>query len=323
MLELQELYVPIDFSRQSRAATKMALALAERAKAKASFVHVMPDFIGYASQTLFPYAGMGEDRVQILAELRDNAYRALVQHHSLSKVLPARSRKAPAPGEHMLEVLYTGEEQSSGAAILDRLDEAAADLVVAGFSNETLPGGLGSTVLSLVAESAQPILLVRDVPAAPIKKVMVGVDLSAHTQKVLQTALDFCLANEAELEVVVVVPEPLAVDVRGILSAAVKVDPKRLRRHARQEVIKVLDRFMGDLVVPFPFQARYEGMEIAKKVWLGDPAAVLVGKAIEGDTQVLVLGTQGERRAQLARSLGRVAHAAGANAPCHVLYVPL
>lgn len=323
MLELQELYVPIDFSRASRAASALAQSLAEGPKAQVRFVHVVPQILRYASDTLFPYAAMGEDRVHILSELRDNAYGALVRYHELGEVLPKAS-KAPEPGQHRFEVFTASEGDPIKGILSSRLAESSAQLVVAGVSGEggARPGGLGACALSLVCDSSRPILLARDVPPDPIKKVVVGLDLSPHTQRVLQAALDLALVCEAVLEAVVVVPEPLEIDVRGILSGAVKVDHKQLVRHARREVGKVLERFFGDLKVPFPYKARYEGMKIERKVWLGDPAAKLVSHVVDSEAQVLVLGTHGERRAQLARRLGRVAQAAGANAPCHVLYIP-
>ncbi len=322
MLELQELFVPVDFSRSSRASVRVARALAERVEARLGFVHAMPQVPRYAEQTLFPFAAMGEDRMQLLAELKDNAYKALARYHELGELASEAERKAGASKGNWLDVVPAEEDEAVERTLARRLGESNAQLVVIGVSGEVMAGALGSTALRLLCESTRPVLVARDIPPDPIDKVAVALDLSPHSARVLQEAVELALLTGAALEVIVAIPEPLAIDVRGILQGVVRSDVKALDKHARREVGKLLERFAGDLKIPFPFKERFDALAVERSVLLGDPVEQIVGRAAEGGAQVLVIGTHGERRATLSRRLGRVAHVVGANAPCHVLYVP-
>lgn len=327
MFELQRIFVPIDFSRTSRAALGMARAWSERAQARLHVAHVVPPMLRYMEQTLFPYASLGEDRVAIEAELLDNAREALERYHRLSELAFEDPRKPPRKGnevEHRLEVIATGRRASAREALGERLEASDAELTIMGFSGESgqQAGSIGTTALHLLQSSPRPVLLARDLPGAGFRRVAVALDLSTHAQATLQAALEAALVHDAALDIIVVAPEPLNYDVRGIVSGALKVDAKRLERTVKRDALKLLERFTAEVEVPFPWKDAMGKLKVDQTVLIGDPAETIVGRVADTEADLLVVGVHGERRAQLARRLGRTAYALAANAPCHTLFIP-
>lgn len=328
MLELQRIFVPLDFSRSSRAAVSAAGRWAQATNARLHMAHAVAPVMPYTERTLFPYASLGEDRVSILGELRDNARDALGRYHNLSEMGIELGRRSAAKGAddagHRLEVVMADAQQSAFGALVAQLDASDAQLIVAGHSGSAgqTPGAYGATALHILLHAASPTLLVRDIPGKDIRKVTVALDLSAHSQKVLQIAVAAALLHEASLDILVVAPEPLVYDVRGIVSGVVKADPKAIKRAARRESHKIIDRFEAELDIPFPWRQRHELLKPKRTVLVGDPAEQAVSWLANQEMDLLVVGTHGERRASLARRLGRTAYDMGANAPCHTLFVP-
>ncbi len=356
MLELQRIFVPLDFSRSSRAAVSAAGRWAQATNARLHMAHAVAPVMPYTERTLFPYASLGEDRVSILGELRDNARDALGRYHNLSEMGIELGRRSAAKGAddagHRLEVVMADAQQSAFGALVTQLDASDAQLIVAGHSEKKnsggtgwydvvangmehagaeaghsgsagqTPGAYGATALHILLHAASPTLLVRDIPGKDIRKVTVALDLSAHSQKVLQIAVAAALLHEASLDILVVAPEPLVYDVRGIVSGVVKADPKAIKRAARRESHKIIDRFEAELDIPFPWRQRHELLKPKRTGLVGDPAEQAVSWLANQEMDLLVVGTHGERRASLARRLGRTAYDMGANAPCHTLFVP-
>lgn len=329
MFDLQRIFIPIDFSRSSRAAFDVAQRWAQRSDACLHVIHVVPPVLRYMERTLFPYAGLGEDRVAVLDELRSNARDALSRYHRLGETKlfesgdGAQAARREEPERHRLDLHVADEQSSAKQTLVKALDGSDAQLAIIGHSGQSgqVAGALGSSALHLLIHSARPVMLVRDIPVVPIRKVAVGLDMSSACQEVLQTALEVALVHDASLEIVIVVPEPLVYDVRGIVSGALKVDPAKLLRTAKREVFKILGRLEAELKIPFPWQDKHAAMTIERRVEIGDPVERLVSLSAEQDIDLLVLGTRGERRAQLARAVGRTATAIAANAPCHTLFV--
>lgn len=313
MLDLSCIFTPVDLSRPSRAAVALARQLAQRADARLELVHAHSPPLRHLRPILYPYAGLGDEEARIHDELRRAATQALVEHLRLD------------PKRDTLELLLVDEEEGPPeAALAARMLASEAELIVMGACGESgaSPGVLGSATLRVLQSAARPVLLVRDGSQGKPARVSVALDLSPSSQAVLQAAVAVALSWELPLEVVVVVPTPESFDVQEILSGALKLDKRVLRRQARKVVDKRLDELQEGLQIPFPWKARYEATERVHTVLWGDPVEELARHCAELGEHLLVLGVTGARQAQLARKLGRTAAAVAANVSSDLLFVP-
>jgi nucleotide-binding universal stress UspA family protein len=174
----------------------------------------------------------------------------------------------------------------------------------------------------MLNSATRPTLVVRDGGKVRLERVSVALDLSQHSAQVLRQAVGMALLLEAPLEVLVVVPTLESFDVDGILGGVHKVDKRNLRRQAQRAVDKRLGQFMEDMEVPFPWREKLAAMERRHTLLWGDPVGELASHCAEEDNHLLVLGTRGERRAELARQVGRTASSVAANLSSHLLFVP-
>lgn len=316
MFEYSCIFSPVDFSRASRAAVELAQTLAQRHKARLELLHVIESPLRYMRPILFPYAALGDDEVRLQDEIRAGAREALAEHLRL----PEEERgQQPA-----LEVLFAQEGEAAEACITARMSASEAELVVMGAFGESgsNPGVLGSACLRVLNSATRPTLVIRDVGKVRLERVSVALDLGPHSAQVLRQAVGMALLLEAPLEVLVVVPTVESFDVDGILGGMTKLDKRALRRQAQRSVDKRLAQLMEDMEVPFPWREKLAAMERRHTLLWGDPAAELAQHCAEADHHLLVLGTQGDRRAALARQVGRTASAVAANVSSHLMFVP-
>jgi nucleotide-binding universal stress UspA family protein len=328
MLELNEIFVPVDFSGASRTSLAVARGLAGRQRASLRVVHAVPDLLRYFERTLFPYAGLGDDRMEITDEVRKNARRDLVRYHHLQKGgggAPAKDGEAePTARQPPFEVEILVGKESCGARLADRLASATSELVVVGRCgrDESQPGRIGSVSGSLCAASSRPVLVTRATETGPVQRVIIALDLSPHSTHVLRAGIEMAVVYGVKAELVVVTPPVGFGDVNGIVGRAMRVDHKGVRSKVRREVGKGLDRLQQDLDIPYAAKEQLDALEVVRHIAQGDPVEELLKMADAGESDLLVVGAIGQRDATLPRNLGRVAQAVVASAPCHVLVVP-
>lgn len=334
MLELTEIFVPVDFSGASRTSLILARDLAERKRAQLRVVHAVPDILRYFERTLFPFAGIGDDRMEILAEVRKTARRDLIRFHHLqrgpkdkgtenpSEEGAEKSEKKRAPSPFEVDVLVG--KASCASRVADRLAEATSELVVLARSgrDEVPAGRLGSMAASLCAASTRPVIVTSSIDNGPIKRVVIALDLSPQSTAVLRAGMEMSIVLGVPATLVVVAPSIGFGDVNGIVGRALRVDRKQVRSKVKREIAKVLDRFQQDLDLPFSAEDKLGGIEVARNILTGDPVEQLVAFVSEGESDLIVVGAGGQRDATLPRRLGRVAESTAANAPCHVMVVP-
>jgi nucleotide-binding universal stress UspA family protein len=203
--------------------------------------------------------------------------------------------------------------QSVHAAILERVEATAAELIVLG-PHRLRPFGdrfLGSTADRVIRTAPVPCLLVREPLDLPLRRVMVPTDLSEHAGRALDAALQWVgtLGAEtdggqagAEVQVVHIVP---------------RVYEMPDFAFDQEVVVPELERLIRQALEHHP-----AGAAIREQVFWGDlPADEVLRTASREHVDLLVIGTHGHGSGDRAL-LGSVASSIARGAPCPVLLVP-
>jgi len=201
-------------------------------------------------------------------------------------------------------------------AILERVREVGADLVVVGAHRRRDPGAsfLGTTADRVVRSSDAPCLVVRAPLALPVRRVVVPFDLSEPSRDALDLAVAWAGGlgaydpeagiPETELDVVHVIPDVF-------FPSGLSFDRAVVGPRLHDAVEAALSR-----------SALATGLPVREEVVWGSPTAeVIVRYAREMEADVLVLATHGH--GALKRALiGSVAQGVARSAPCPVALVP-
>jgi universal stress protein E len=196
-------------------------------------------------------------------------------------------------------------EGSSAARLCGVADEVGADLIIVGASRRgrMWRAILGATAARVLRASRLPVLVVHQPFDRPIRRVVMGVDLTAPDPARHERAMDIlhALAPEAEVRAVHVV------DVDPMIA------PPLPRETLRAAAGILLSRFLAD--------RRSRPRPVESHVRVGDVAQELSREVDEWEADLLVLGTQGRFGGGLP-GLGSTAASATRHAPCNVLMVP-
>lgn len=194
--------------------------------------------------------------------------------------------------------------------IIRRAREARAELIVLGAHGEHYlrDGLLGTTVERVVRKGDRPVLIVRQKPAGPYRRVLVALDFSIHGHRALEWAL--ALAPQAELHALHVHP---LLD-RALLRTAGADEPEieALQRSADRESLDKLDRFLAT--------CESGNTKIERHVRHGYPGPTVAAEAARLGADLVAVGTHG-RSGLLYVLLGSVAAHVLREAPCDVLAV--
>lgn len=189
-----------------------------------------------------------------------------------------------------------------------RADEA--DLIVLGahgqhFLRESL---LGTTVERVVRKGERPVLVVRQRPAGPYRRVLVAVDFSVHGGRALEWAR--MIAPQAELHALHVYP-PLN---RALLrqAGADEQELAALECTAARDSLGELDRFLA--------LSQSDVAAIERHVCAGYPGPTIAAEAARLGADLVAVGTHGGS-GLLYTLLGSVAAHVLREAPCDVLAV--
>lgn len=313
---LHQILVAFDHAPFSVQAMRLALALAARAEAEVTAVHVVPPMLGYFRQVLFPYAAMGADEPGIEAELLEAARAALLESTAELRAPYAGTRQ----GDELYAHLYYGE-------VLVRIHESIArsnaDLVLCGAFGERTPtpGRLGGVASALVAAAHRPTLLVKQ-PSGPVavRRVLIALDGSRLAGGLLNWGVSLALQLGAEdVQLVTVVPDPTRDDPAGLLSG-LRV-PRDLEERGTERARKQTERALETLYVPFPAEDRARALSMKLNTLFGDPRDTIVRLVDEGDFDLVVVASRHPDNPYRSR-FGRVAEGVARLAGCHVLVVP-
>ncbi len=283
--------IPVDFSEASQRAFEAVALLAPQARCQLLHVveptlHAYPPF----------WTGEVVPAAQLVEQALTNARQAMNEMVAGAKALPS-----PLESEVVVGALPD--------TIVEHAKGEAADLLAVCSHGR---GGVSRWVMGSVAERVLreapcPVVVAREAAApTPLRRVVVGVDLSGHSKRALELAGRLCAQHGASLEVVYAWMQP-HIGPYGALSG-------QLLTQMEQEVAQHLADFVRGAELP-------SGLEIHQATPPGPPTSVLVERLKENPPDLLVLGTHG-RRGFRRFVLGSVAETTVRYAPCTTLVVP-
>lgn len=316
---LHQLLVAFDHSSFALHAFHFAMALAERAEAEVTAVHVVPEMHAYFREVLYPYAALGADAPSIEAELLEHARAAL-----LEATRPVREQFADTEqGDEIYARIFYGDVVQQ---IRDSITATSADIVLCGAFGQRppTPGRLGGVAGALVGSALRPSLVVKSAGGSTrVRRVLVAVDGSRASAGLLNWAVSLALQFEAEdVELITVIPDPSRDDPCGLLGSVRAQDLKgRLQERGRSRAVEVVQRALEDLYVPFPLEQQASDYTLKLHTPVADPVTAIVGAVEEREIDVVVVGTRHPDNS-FATRIGRVAGGVARLATCHVLVIP-
>ena len=151
-----------DFSAPARHAADRAARLAQESGAALTLMHVLP---GGALQELRQWLGMGHAMEQ---QLHDDAqWQLQAAVDALHAIRPLSIRAVQAAGDPPQEMGREAEAQNAGLLVVGARG--------AGFLRRLV---LGSTAERLLRRTTRPVLVVRQMPHEPYRRVLVALDFS-------------------------------------------------------------------------------------------------------------------------------------------------
>lgn len=310
MFSIERIFVPLDMSSASKTALELALTLGQP-HPQLHVAHVLEAWRAYQRRVLFPYAALGEDDVEFEHELCEVARDLITAHYDLDE----RTLGAPM-------AVRMGQLRQELPAMLSRID---ADLIVMGAFGEggVSPESLGSTATTIVRHAIQPTLLVREYTHKPqIKSIICALDLSPQSSEVLKAALGLAVRAEADLEIIYVLPDPLAQDTNNLLRSQLKFNRKQLIDKSKDKIDALFERALQSIEIPFPHRATVEKLWQRRRILCGDPSKEIIAHADASGADVIVVGSRNIQNSP-NHQLGQVCWSITRRATCHVLVVPL
>ena len=308
MFHVQRVAAPVDFSRSSRAAVRLALSLGEPAPQLAP-IHVIDRWPEHLRAVIYPWAGLGADEPAFEHAMREASRDALA-----AWLAEVGAPSEPAP---RIEV---GPIHATLSAALGATD---ADIIAVGAhgASGARPDRIGSTAAGVLRSRPGPLLIARagHGERRP-QRIMVALDLGPTSPGVLDVALGLAIQCEAHFEAIFVLPDPFAGDDHGLWRAHLKADAEAVLERERPKIKALFERAWGGLSIPYPLANRAANLWRERRAIAGDPADALIERVERTGTDLLVFGARDTSEA--APALGRVAAALLRRAPCHLLAVP-
>ncbi|TXD31364.1 universal stress protein [Lujinxingia vulgaris] len=311
MYRVEQVLVPLDFSNFSRSALALAKSLGGESPARVQLGHALEPMAPYMRRVLFPYAALGEDDRAFEAELVEEARAELERSFEIDDKLRRRLVSEP--------VVEIGPSRQVVSEWTSRFDVEA--IVMGAYGESGLVSeGLGATARRVLQTSSRPVILVRQHDPRPqLKRIVVALDLEPTSAGVLEVALGMALQHGCELELLFVLPSPLAADSAGLLKSQVKFDERQARGRLKGKIEALFERTVEAVEVPFPQRDQARKLTDTTRVESGEPAAEIVRRAYESDADLVVIGA---RSSAGGGGLGTVAEAVARRASCHVMVVP-
>lgn len=194
-----------------------------------------------------------------------------------------------------------------GVSILEVAERVEADLILVG---ATRRGGFARTVLGTTAQrvvrgAQAPVLLVRNEKIGAPSRVLIGTDLSQHSERVHRRAYDILQMLSAGDETVV--HSVLVIDFE--MPFPPPLEPGAVREVADRQLGSFLDRAGS---------RRWTNTRVVR---VGEPAREIVREAEEWNADLLVVGTH-SRRGPSRFLIGSVAEGVLKKSKCNTLVIP-
>lgn len=267
MFPLQRLLVATDLSAPARHAAKRAALVGAETSAALDLLHVA-NLVPLERLRQLMAATSDEMQARVLETARGKLQEladSLSQRHGVS------AHAHVAAGSLLAELARHAEEQAAG-------------LVVCGARGESFlwHAVLGTTAQRILNATKRPVLVVRQAPHEPYRRVLVAVDFSHASLRAIEHAR--VIAPNAEI----VLLHAFEVPFEGRLRyASVDADTiERYRLVVRQEAIQALHALRDE--------AGLSPAAASSIVLHGDPAARICEQEQERDCDLIVIGKQGQ-----------------------------
>ena len=289
-MKLRKVLIATDFSEGARAAVDRGVALAAISDAEVTLFHVC------CASPYFPTVaealpGSGHQLSDLMQQRRDRGATQLAAALAEVKERHPRVRSELAEGQ-------------AAKAIARKATEWGADLVVTGARGATDDAVfiIGSVAEGVVKRSDTSVLVIRgDGQRAGFSRILVSTDLTEASKAVVPMALTFA-TPDVDVELLHVVEwgerEP-----PFEASHSARADFRDLWTSAVEEVEQELSVLAGGV--------GREGATVRHTVLTGVPAAAILGRARENDSDLLVVGRRRDTPplfASVAERLTRHAH---------------
>ncbi len=267
MPPFQRILAATDLSAPARRATERAALLCKETSAALDLLHVA---------NLAPLERLRQFIAATPDALRQRVLEA-AEHKLQEQVRMLHARYGVAPGMHLATGVLTAE-------IAHQVRHLQADLLVCGARGESVVRHLllGTTALRVLSTTPCPVLVVKQVPHEPYRRVLVPVDFSPHSRRAVEHAR--CIAPGAELVLLHAFEVPFEGHLRY---ASVEEDTiSHYRVVARQEATEKLEALRQAAAL------RPETCQTV--VQHGDPAVRTIEQEQELDCDLIVMGRHGE-----------------------------
>lgn len=283
MKPLTAILAATDFSATAQLAMRRAVQLGQEHHAEVELLHVVEE--------------MPPEEELLAAELIDSAKGELAKLAATVVPTGGLSRQQVERGKDFV-------------AIIQRARQIRADMIVIGTCSGHPPsdGSFGTTAQKLARKSSLPLLVVKQSPQLPYRRMLVATDFSLASRQAMETAMT--VAPQAEIDLLHV--HRFWGESRLSLAGVGPEDRSRYRRHYEGSVSAMLQEWLEEI--------NLGGRSVNLHVHQGNPAAVISRLAAELQTDLLVMGTTG-RSGLPYLLLGSVAETVLRTVPCDTLIV--
>ena len=296
MYEIKKILVAVDFSEHSAQILRSATYIAVQHDAELKIVFAVENpftmsGISYDDQLETEMVRSSEERLESFLE--ENMGRSSIPF--AGEVLK---------GHVTVEILNCAEREESDLIIMGTHGYSRFEKML-----------IGSVAEEVVRLGPCPVLTVNPNKEGDkmkdIKKILVPVDFSDNSVKLLESAIDFAGKSEAELLVVFVVEDMFTFSGLSIPHIAIDVD--QFEREMVEGSKKRLEGYLED---------NMEGIDVSysAKVLKGNVAEELCGCAENEEVDMIMMGTHGYRGLEKVL-IGSVAEKVVRTAPCPVLTI--
>lgn len=283
MKTLTAILAATDFSPTAQLAMRRAVLLGQEHHAEVELLHVVEE--------------MPPEEEFLAAELIDSAK---------SELAKLAATVVPTGGLSRQQV----ERGKDFVAIIHRARQIRADLIVVGACSNHPPSGssFGTTAQKLARKSRIPLLVVKQPPQLPYRRMLVATDFSLASRQAMEIALT--VAPQAEIDLLHV--HRFWGESRLSLAGVGPEDRSSFRRQYETSVSTMLQEWLAKIEL--------NGRCVNLHVRQGSPADVVSHLAAELQVDLVVMGTTG-RSGLPYLLLGSVAETVLHTAPCDTLIV--
>jgi len=305
MWKIESALVPVDGTPHGKAALAVARSLVNDAS-QTHLLHVLRDLEPHVRAVLFPYAPLGEDEPAILDELRRNGARHIIESLSLKDAQT-----------EMLDVVFGNEPER----ILEASTRRGVDILICSSHGD---GGarmdLGSVTARILGSATVPVWISRSFGSkGRVESILVATDLTDAASEVLDAACALAMKLEATLEVLTVIPDPLAQDDLGLLKSSLRVDKKQIATKSKERIDALYERTLQKLRPAHPEKEKIAELLSRRRIVMGRPHEEIIRRAEGFD--LVVIGRQSPGSGVMR--CGSVAHAVARGVSSDVLMVPV